>query len=202
MTRRPPCGPLLLLVSVLTAGASEPTVQVQTPESRPATRPAAPDTVALSATLYPDDVTDQARFASYLSERTDALIDAARQAPDQRARIERHLAVANWILARQIEPQITRLLLGNDEPRDNQAVAASVAQAQEWLTTAGELLAALPADSAATQPASDNGQPEQQVGRVHRPDTSSSVMSGLRTRPTGQGRRRVGQSGRSIHEAR
>jgi hypothetical protein len=136
--------------------------------------------VTLSAAGYPDGVTDEAQYGDYVGERTEALIDAARQASDGPTTIERHLAVANWILARQIEPQITRLLLGIDEPADKRALAASVAQAQEWLTTAGELLTDLPADTAATQPTSDDGQ----VGRVNRPDTSSSVMSGLWTRPT------------------
>lgn len=137
------------------AQAPPPTVQAQDPTSQPASQPAPSGTVTLSAAGYPDGVTDEAQYGDYLAERTEALIEAARETTDGPTTIERHLAIANWILVRQIEPQVTRLLLGTDDPGDRMALAASVAQAQEWLTTAGELLADLPVETVATQPAPD-----------------------------------------------
>lgn len=173
------CWLAMTSVSVLAARAWEPVAQAQGPESHPATRPttqpaepqvaesqlttqpAASDAVVLSAALYPAEVTDEAQYVRHTRQRTDALIEAAGRASDAAARIEHHLAAANWILACQIEPQITRLLLGIDEPGDTDALAASVALAQQQLDTAGCLLADLADQAEIAAPPSDDQQPEE-----------------------------------------
>ena len=119
----------------------------------PASQPAAPPAVQLSASAYPDDVADEAAYADYLQRQTEALLTQVQQAQDLVSEARCRLATANWILARQIEPQVTRLLLGIASEADRGALAALVAQAQQELSKAGELLAS--SDGQGDEPTSE-----------------------------------------------
>ncbi|HUU82684.1 MAG TPA: hypothetical protein VM243_04185 [Phycisphaerae bacterium] len=167
------------LVLAMTAGWG-PSAQAQIPESqtttqpadRPAepvevqgkstTRPASPGAVTLSTAPYPAEVADEAEYARHVRQRTDALIEAAGRAGDTQGRIENLLAAANWILARQIEPQITRLLLGIEEPGDAEALTVSLTLGQEQLEAAGQLLADPDAQAEGAQPPADTDGGEDQ----------------------------------------
>lgn len=109
-----------------------------------ASQPAAGLAVGLSATVYPPGVTDEKQYAHRIQEQIDALLAAAEAAADRSdppdgglTRVEYLLGAANWILARQIEPQVTRLLLGIERSQDVAFVIRSVAEARKHLEAAG-----------------------------------------------------------------
>ncbi|MHC4611894.1 MAG: hypothetical protein ACYS7M_16285 [Planctomycetota bacterium] len=128
----------------------------QGPTSVPADRPGAasqpaPDAVfELSIAAYPPDVADERQYAHHIGQQLEALLTCAQQATDTARKVEYSLAAANWILAWQAEPQVSRLLLGIEQPSDLASVDRAVAEARRHLDAAGKLLA----DTAASGTAS------------------------------------------------
>ena len=129
---------------------------------RSASQPAADVAVGLSAAVYPPGVTDETQYAHRIQEQVDGLLAAAEAADrsDPAARVEYLLGAANWILARQIEPQVSRLLLGIERSQDAAFVIRSVAEARKHLAAAGpppdgpaEATVSLEGDEEAAEPA-------------------------------------------------
>ncbi|MCP4251032.1 MAG: hypothetical protein GY778_28680 [bacterium] len=101
-------------------------------------------TLILSATLYPEQVTSEEQYAAQLHGQIDARLRMAASADTAIDRAEHLLGAVNLILARGIEPQVTRLILGIDRPDDMDALRAGLAEAEGHLTAAAESLAKEP----------------------------------------------------------
>jgi hypothetical protein len=83
----------------------------------------------LAATGYPEGVTTEDELAEYRAARAADLMKWADQAEDRGAEFDRRVAVANWILAYQLEPMASRLFLGIPDHDD-------AGQAHEFLVPA------------------------------------------------------------------
>lgn len=131
------CRCSFLFVGALTPAQSQPAV-----ESAQTTEPALPTqmTVGLSPADYPAGVSDEASLEAHNRARTIDILAAADREDEPLVQAEHRLAVANWILARQAEPQISRLLLGIESPTDLTSLRSSVADARVQLEACRRLL--------------------------------------------------------------
>ncbi len=141
------CSSWFLIAAVM--GQSFPSAESQ-PTSQPQRMPAAAaspaDFVVLSTAAYPADVRTEDALAEHNGAQADALAVAADEAADPLKQAELHLAAANWILARQAEPHVTRLLLGVGGPSAGESLRGLTASADVQLEAADRLLEALEAD--------------------------------------------------------
>jgi len=143
-----------------------------TTQPSPASQPPPAIAFRLSATVYPAGVESEEVYARHVQGRIDESLAKADQAPDLSAKARHLLMAANLILSRGIEPQVTRLLLEIETPRDAADLAAGVEEARKHLDAARALL--LGSNSAASQPStapgSDSSEPDRappsELGRV------------------------------------
>lgn len=106
-----------------------------------ATRPAAaPGAIVLSADVFPEGVGDEQEYRRFLAETTERLRQNAAAAEGPASVIEANLTVANWVLARELEPAASRLLHGIEQAHDREALAEVSAEAAERLKAASAAL--------------------------------------------------------------
>jgi len=121
----------------------------------PPAAPSTPPRPRLSDSVYPAGVADEAAYVDYLAARTRSLIDAADAAAEPPAEARGRLAAANWILARQIEPAVSRVLLGIPAASDNEVIREGIARAARQLAAAESALARAPAAAAEVRRSAD-----------------------------------------------
>ncbi|MCH7814791.1 MAG: hypothetical protein IID40_12315, partial [Planctomycetes bacterium] len=157
----------------------EPTTSAPADQTAPEASPTGKDTLILSTTVFPAQITTEVQYAASVRRQIDVLLELAAAADAPVVRAEHLLGATNLILARGIEPPVTRLILGIDRPDDVGAVRAGLAEAQGHLVAAAELLAErAPADESEDAPdqADDSDDPDdaprdeggRNLNKVHR----------------------------------
>ncbi|UCG15159.1 MAG: hypothetical protein JSV19_07655 [Phycisphaerales bacterium] len=139
---------------MLAAVAAASTIGQSSPGT---TRPAAPDLGAafaaaawdLSTTGLAGGCPDAKAYQKHLDDRAAELLSTAADLPARLATAQ-HLAAANWILARQIEPAASRWFLDMPLPEDRKNILTAVRQARSEITRAR---AASPSAASTTRPA-------------------------------------------------
>lgn len=112
----------------------------------------AAETVELSTSVYPPDVSGESAYLAFVDGRAGELVALAQEQRDPLRQAEHHLMAANWMLARQTEPFVSRLLLGIAGPDEAGHLLAAVEQAQAQLDAASVGLAGLGSTKPTTQP--------------------------------------------------
>jgi len=127
------------------------------PSTQPSPSSQPPPAIAfrLSATVYPAGVESEEEYARHVQGQIDESLAKADQAPDPPSKAEHLVMAANLILSRAVEPQVTRLLLEIETPRDAADLVAGVEEARKHLDAARALL--LGGNSAASQPSTAPG---------------------------------------------
>ncbi len=92
--------------------------------------------VQLSTALLPEGVGDEQAYAKWLADQTAELLDAAEQTENLRDRIEFRVAAANWILARECEPFMSRWLNGIEREASAAQIVSSTQRAIGQLSIA------------------------------------------------------------------
>ena len=100
------------------------------------------EAVPLTTAPYPEEVTDEAGYARWLARRTAALREVAQRAEDPIERAAAWLAVANWRLATECEPALSRMLQGIASPQDDDFVVGLANDCVATLQVSRELLQA------------------------------------------------------------
>ncbi len=120
----------------------------------------------LSSAVHPNGIENEAAYLAYIDARGARMATAAEQAATAPAEIEHRLAAANWILARETEPRISRLLLGIERPEDVASLTALLVEARSQLERCPALLDKL--ESAGKPSADEHADAEDadQVSRV------------------------------------
>ena len=101
------------------------------------------------------DAHDQRELATRVAAAADELADAARKAEragEARTALDRYLTAANWILAYQIEPMASRLLLDVPQPDDADTALAFVNRARAQLARAASIFKTIKDDPALVEP--------------------------------------------------
>ncbi len=127
------------------------------PSTFPATAAAGPESlrrsVLLTGSQYPEGITDEAAYGSYLEDQADKIARRLESQSTLSRRVELLLALCNWKLARQAEPFASRLLLDIASRRDRTRLAQLSRSAVSDIQVARELLKQLEAAPAALVPA-------------------------------------------------
>lgn len=126
----------------------------------------------LSTTGFPEGVPDDSAYRRYLDDQANLLIHRAEESGSPRD----HLQAANWILARQIEPSVSRVLLGIAHPDDGGRILPAVHRATEQLDQAR---ATLTADDSTTQPHDAGDQPSLAAQRLEQVGTLETFAQAI-----------------------
>ncbi len=109
--------------------------------TKPSTVPAAPVHYRLSALAYPKDVASERAYLQGIERQIAELTRRASSARERPAQVPLLLSLANLRLARQTEPDVTRLVLGDTSGTARQRVVRVANLAQAEIRQALRLLA-------------------------------------------------------------
>ncbi len=94
----------------------------------------------LAARGYPEGVKDETGYARWMTARLDRLEAQLAQTKGTEARTQLLIAQANFRLARQAEPALSRMLLGDNSKPTLQSLGHAAEEALNELTQAGKLV--------------------------------------------------------------
>ncbi len=135
-----------LLILALFCGIAQPTASnVTSDESDEAWRRRA----FLSNDSYPPGVDDESEYADWLAEQAESMRRVAEESESRETIFTQKLAVVNWVLSRQCEPALSRLLQGIELPGDATRVAELAERCSVDLKALRPLLDDLSADDLA-----------------------------------------------------
>lgn len=138
----------LILTAIMAGQPEESSSQPATqPASQPTSQPAELEWL-LSPSHYPSEIGDEAAYRRWAREQRAELLAKAKRAGDPILAAQFRLAAANHILAREVEPFISRWLLDISKPDDVDGIRTGLAEAREQLKLAAEALAGEPAGDA------------------------------------------------------
>ncbi|MFQ6049179.1 MAG: hypothetical protein ACE5K7_07435, partial [Phycisphaerae bacterium] len=128
------------------------TVAVTRPTSGPVGGQPSRRDLQLSTAVYPNGVQTPAGYQQYLDRQAARLGRAIEAAPTPAQTITASLELLRWQLSRQIEPAVSRLLLGIATDQDRQQIARICHHAASHLSRLEALLQELSESSASSQP--------------------------------------------------
>ncbi|MFQ5490731.1 MAG: hypothetical protein ACE5GE_08430 [Phycisphaerae bacterium] len=115
----------------------------------------------LSGEVYAEGVSDEAGHLAYVDGRIEALLSAGERAASDLQKVNYQLAAANWMLSRQIEPRVSRLLLGIEASGDRAGLMSGLEQARFRLDACRTALEAIPpADESEEEEGGEGADPQ------------------------------------------
>ncbi len=111
--------------------------------ARPSTQKAGPVVYRLSPRAYPEPIKDEGTYAKWLDKQVASLTRRLKSTREPSVRVHLLLGLANLRLARQAEPALTRLLLGDESPVTRRRLTEVAAAARVEIGEALDLLAKL-----------------------------------------------------------